>query len=504
MPTVYRGRLSKACAECRAKATRVHYTPHPSVSASDSVAELTCLQCDTARPSCGQCRRTGRVCTGYQDLETLRVLDQTKDVTRKGYAKAKHALVGRTEDPVVVMLPSDSLAVSAPKVFPQPKYLLRNAATSAFFAEYVSICQGPVKTDFDFVLSVYDKSKPHGMLSNAVAALGTLVVAKRNSDPTIWTAAAVEHACTLKQIRSSLEDAVVAIRDETLATVSLLALHEGLSVGFPYHSPWIAVHLEGAARLLHLRGHSQLRTGSGRRLFLRLTSMVISSSLHCRKALPSVLSQMLSFAQQFCRPDERVAVQLFELGGRLCELLEQHVPPRVEDEALLLEFAELAKLLEAWTDRLTPSYAVETVSSTWPNRFSYRGQHDEYSNHVAAAVWCKYRCMLILAYEETRRLAKHMQSLEVHHVGHHDLRYLRVHATARIKASSEDICRSVQYVVSGSDTMLSKSERERDRTVSMYAATAVLQPLQIAARASPEIRQWISERVMWIRAETSV
>lgn len=190
------------------------------------------LQCDTAQPFCGQCRRTGRLCSGYRQLDVLRVLEQTSDVVSRCTKRRQQTLTDSTCRRRFVRLwrpdcdvSSDS-AHSPLSVAYGPTFVLVGTAHNVFFAQYVNITSGHNKTEFDFVKTVYAGASADEMLADIIAALGMLFLARKNGDQSVKLAATHKYARALGLTQAALEDAERVKSDETIATVSLLALHE--------------------------------------------------------------------------------------------------------------------------------------------------------------------------------------------------------------------------------------------------------------------------------------
>lgn len=104
--------------------------------------------------------------------------------------------------------------------------MLAATAECVFFAQYVNIGAGFTKTDFGYVSPMYANATTDGMLADIVLALGMLALAKKVKDRAVMLAAAQRYTRALRQTQAALDDSKRVTSDETLTTVSLLALHE--------------------------------------------------------------------------------------------------------------------------------------------------------------------------------------------------------------------------------------------------------------------------------------
>jgi hypothetical protein len=171
-----------------------------------------------------------------------------------------------------------------------PGNVFHTAAVNEFFTQYVHPgCRGK-KSDFDFVLDVYNSSASTGMLADVIDAVGTLLIIRRSNYRSLNDMALNKYAQALKKLRKSIEQSQDAESDQTLATISLLALHESLTAGVGCPTAWDTVHLDGATRLLCMRGTRQFEAAVGHRVFLRLCTQIASPPLieHVRCATDNI------------------------------------------------------------------------------------------------------------------------------------------------------------------------------------------------------------------------
>ena len=117
------------------------------------------------------------------------------------------------------------------RTFPRPSYVLECVAKRTFFAQYIYISPAePTKTDFEWILPMYASVSQDGLLSDIVSTLGMLALAQSHKDPSIRLASRQRYTRVLNRTMAALEDNKNVRSDETLATVSLLALHEVMTV----------------------------------------------------------------------------------------------------------------------------------------------------------------------------------------------------------------------------------------------------------------------------------
>ncbi|KAK5113609.1 hypothetical protein LTR85_010838 [Meristemomyces frigidus] len=473
---VYRGKLSKACAECRAKKTR----------------------CDTGQPYCGQCRRVGRLCSGYRNLDGLRVLEQTSEVVsrcinrseRRPVRSPERKNVDRTQKPVSAAT-SGSVASPLPGVF-GPSFVLGVTAPNIFFTQFVNIGSGYTKTDFDFVKSIYPTVSENGMLADMVSALGMLSVARKNNEQSIRLAAAQKYARALCLTQQALEDADRVRLDETVATVALLALHESLMLETPYNMAISAIHLEGASELLRLRGQEQFRSKVGRHMFARLASQIVMSCLHAERPVPNSLLLLMREARNCLWVEETLAMVLLDIAARLSTV--PTLGNNYEMTALLAAYhasVAIERDLADWAASLTSRFLFRRVTGKQSDE-TLLATHDIYETHIAAAHLNRYRCIRIGVNEKILRFTELISARLPE--ADKDIISQQQQSLACIVRLSEDICYSVRFFLDRGEAHLSRE----GSGPSMYASTTILPPLYIAAnkdRVAPHMYQWILAQI---------
>ena len=148
------------------------------------------------------------MCSGYQDVDGLRILNQTKAVTSS---------MGKDAVPASPALPIQ---------FPGQDYVLTSTASCVFFTEYYNPAAGFVEFDFDFITPIYRHAKADEILTTIVAALGMIFLARRSKNKSLIVEAAHKYSLVLKMGAEALCDIATAKSDEMLATVWLLSLYE--------------------------------------------------------------------------------------------------------------------------------------------------------------------------------------------------------------------------------------------------------------------------------------
>jgi hypothetical protein len=208
------------------------------------------------KPSCSQCKRAGRTCTGYRDPSGLRFRDESDKLRIKHQRLADSEggnNVTKTASPAVVGL---DIATSASKALtnsglqsssqvPTPTgsllslYLGTSAedqATCFFFKNYVLADYKYHSSGFQYLLDVYGKEKIGTALSESVVSLGMVGLSHFWGASSIMAHANAKYNSALRLVSSRLRNIEEAKSDQTLIAVMLLGLYEVFSPNLPYSS----------------------------------------------------------------------------------------------------------------------------------------------------------------------------------------------------------------------------------------------------------------------------
>lgn len=103
----------------------------------------------------------------------------------------------------------------------------------------------------------------------------------------------------LRSTNEALASPTEATRDETLAAILILCLHEGFATTDRRASSdnWTA-HADGATALLKLRGTQQLETNTGLLLFLHVASIITMAAVQRQRSVPADFHRLVSKARE--------------------------------------------------------------------------------------------------------------------------------------------------------------------------------------------------------------
>ncbi|KAF2659632.1 hypothetical protein K491DRAFT_675375 [Lophiostoma macrostomum CBS 122681] len=200
---VYRGKPSQSCAECRKRRNR----------------------CDLKRPSCTQCVRAKRTCTGYRDVLDVMFCDQSSKVATLAQGES-----GRSQDCSREHQQGQDSTIVAQRagptrftdvVFYQP---LNELAITFFMNTYVG--GEIVHSQFDYLPAMYARHYTNASLQECIRAVGLAAYAKATRRKDLLEPAIKSYVLALRNVNSTISTPSKAVQDSTLICILLLAMFE--------------------------------------------------------------------------------------------------------------------------------------------------------------------------------------------------------------------------------------------------------------------------------------
>ena len=196
-------------------------------------------QCNLAQPSCSQCRRAGRICSGYRDTNTLAFRDQSNQTASKfrkvliNDKEQSHAGIlpkeqgqnrdsGSTDGSGALIPARDTIALTTKTLAPSPY----DQAVAYFISNYVLQDSGSKMSYFDYLPQAIGRTDSISPLLSVVKSIGLAGIGHTQHDPQVQLVSTREYSAAISGINTALQDPTRAKKDETLMTVFLLALYE--------------------------------------------------------------------------------------------------------------------------------------------------------------------------------------------------------------------------------------------------------------------------------------
>ncbi|KAL4918200.1 hypothetical protein BDW62DRAFT_182036 [Aspergillus aurantiobrunneus] len=222
------------------------------------------IKCDEALPECGNCRVYGRPCPGYR-LESIfrNETSKVEQLVKKSGGLSSGSQPGRRRDSTSPSLTIYQVADST----------WEERALCYFFDQYTS-GEDPdeAMSYLSFLPSLYttcrengsDESTSSSCLRLAVDATALMTLSNHVNAPPLVFRAREFYGSALRGLQQALATQTQAVKDETFATMVLLALFEDIT---GERNGLASSHAAGFEFLMKLRGEGQLGHAQGRGLF---------------------------------------------------------------------------------------------------------------------------------------------------------------------------------------------------------------------------------------------
>ncbi|CAI6341220.1 unnamed protein product [Periconia digitata] len=225
---VYRGKPSSACLECRKKRSR----------------------CDQAVPSCGQCVRTKRKCSGYRNTMDLMFFDQTQEAAQKSRQQSQPAS-SRSRSitpPTKQTIQTAAIQQSLSNVVICES--LDDLAVNYFMRIYVG--NNPDTAQFGWVSGLADSTggRSSSELQQSLKAVGLAGYARVSQRPDLLMTATRSYMAAVREINHKLSSSKLGDDENALVTaVVLLAMFEIMALPNEEGYRNFSRHIRGAVSI---------------------------------------------------------------------------------------------------------------------------------------------------------------------------------------------------------------------------------------------------------------
>ncbi|KAK4551641.1 hypothetical protein LTR86_011015 [Recurvomyces mirabilis] len=393
-------------------------------------------------------------------------------------------------------------------VSPQP--VLTSTACGVFFTEYLNSTAGFARCDFDFISPIYGKVEADGMLASMVATLGITFIARKSKSRSLLPAAGHCYSRVLRLTAAALLNSETAKSDEMLATIWLLALHESIALGGLRVKNSCSAHLDGASKLLLLRGEGQFGSDIGRGVFLRLVGWIVSrvplfafghrltklqvlNCLACSTPVHLPLLRLMHTGWKHYHTEAQAELALLDLASELCVIVSpkcKTVHPSIRAKYQML--IDLDSRITAWPSTLTERYAIRRVHARDVAPLQW---YDIYHCHVSAVVWNRYRRIRIETLELIVQYAQLLANEDYKPDQAWETSQRR--AVCALSRLSEDVCYSVPYLLN-QGALVKKPSQQDCNDITICGGTSVLVALTLATnkeRVPAMMNEWMLDQI---------
>ncbi|KAK4081650.1 transcriptional regulator family: Fungal Specific TF [Trichoderma aggressivum f. europaeum] len=470
------------------------------------------------------------ICLGYRNLLDLNFQDQSNDVIRNYKAPARK----KRHVPTRVVKSQASVSTGVPvdpadhgPLCSDKTALIIPTATLVYSVEeiarsylYVNYMTGGSRCSYMSYLLPLMENSQNSAVNAAVNAVALAALSNIRLSPNTMLKAQKEYTTALSKTNLALKDSVLCKTDGILAAVVMLGIFEVMTCSDgSFIDRWVH-HMEGATRLIEIRGSEQLSRKEGLDLFTQLRAQVSLSRIYQERYSSSVFNKLTEKVQRDQNPNDQILDQLATIVTRLTDLCanvtNRHIvsPTEIIRTALKLD-SELVSLMVGVPRLLRygivniPMFDGKPITkAVWGDSYHI------YQSIPASSMWNNYRSIRIIIQELIINTLKNLEDSESDDIGLSQRSSLASQASQTALQLVEDICASVPYNLDigiEDDTDLKGSALKATHTsishgldmmstLSLFRASGAgglttMWPLLVAANsgfACDELRKWIA------------
>ncbi|KAM5475410.1 hypothetical protein MauCBS54593_001098 [Microsporum audouinii] len=489
---VYCGKPSKGCNECRRRK----------------------IKCDQTEPSCLQCTKGGRTCTGYRNQLDLMFRDETRKTAHKASTKAQKQRNSKSPIPSSSKDSTDSNSSASlislrssntPEEISRSLSMNLNQQAICFFLHNYVIPSTPTSGRVGYMHSLQTASSE--AVTACMASVGMATLANINYSADLRIAAREQYAHALSLTNAMLRDPIKAKQPEALDTVMLLGMFEVITCRSNRSlSSWRSHH-EGALALLKLRSTPSPEDIVNFRMFVQARGQILSSCLLTSSRAPPFLAGVPRECQAALPKSEALLEDVTTLLVKLCNLraeIEDRTltsPDHIISQAFILEAEFIASEAELWEHypyEILPVLGRETPPS--PADEVYGSYYHSYTDYFVPNIYNALRGARILITEIIDEASPKLSPSSTLYSQIDNLPLLMEQSRTAALQAAIDICASVPYDL-GSVEIKRKDGTNLGRNGRAVGGYVLLWPLCLAGDlpyAPTSLRDWAVNRFEYI------
>ncbi|KNG44328.1 hypothetical protein TW65_08679 [Stemphylium lycopersici] len=218
---VYTGKPSRGCGMCKSRR----------------------IKCDEKRPTCGNCKKSARVCPGYPDDFDLVFRDENKAMAKRarkssGTTPSNSSTGGSSSQtsphlaPLQAFDPSfdfDTFVWNLENAVPPTITLAPECeAVPFFFKNFIALPQQAESTRgyLEYLVPLYNRARPSSVLHLATTAVAMATCGQYPGRQQLLREAVSTYGKALKKLHEDLKDPKMSKSDETVLAILIFSLYE--------------------------------------------------------------------------------------------------------------------------------------------------------------------------------------------------------------------------------------------------------------------------------------
>lgn len=408
------------------------------------------MQCDRKKPSCSQCLKTSRECTGYRHAIDLVLRDKSHEVAQQ-YAKASLPTMEHETDKSrpsrngenigfkSAIIPASALGHKDRAAY---NHLFHNLVLTQQITPSSATCSVAMFTKtfkdsayLDYLPTLLLSPKPSPILNTCLEAVSLMYCSQQKSKSSLLPQARATFQEATRKVREAISQTADVSSDDLLASVMLLALLAILSPDTQSELGMWDVHFKGAIALLHARSPETLQ---GKALQNILSQILNLGAMHAFQMKKPMSPQLLTCLRYSLQLEYSVQVQFWELLVKITELQHLIKERRYSDPEIIERLISIDTEIKAYYEAIVQGHDEDRVWKTY-------GHENDYPLHRRLQPLNNLRVARMRLNELIYIHAKNCIGSNKHNIGQNNIRLNSQTFTAAkvVQTMAEQIYRSV-------------------------------------------------------------
>ena len=264
-------------------------------------------------------------------------------------------------------------------------------ATAFFLSNFVLGADGPTEGHLEHILQVNYEVDEYLLAS--MKAVGFAGLSGSFHDPALLVNARKHYVTAVRRTNVALRSPNQIKRDSTLLTVLVLSLFERVAGGDSESLIDYEHHVKGAAAILKIRGREQLNSPGGRRMFIQVTSNLLSYCMLQEMHIPVPILELRE--EPLIRADvaKLESMQVLDMAITSVEFIASVKDGTITDPSYIVARAlEIDKDFEMIFSKAPMSWRYETMyDANADPRAVFAGCYHEYDSVWTGRMWNVFR-----------------------------------------------------------------------------------------------------------------
>jgi Fungal specific transcription factor domain len=275
-------------------------------------------------------------------------------------------------------------------------------ATAFFLSNFVLGADGPTEGHLERILQIDYEADEHLLAS--MRAVGFAGLSGSFHDPALLRDARKNYITAVERTNVAIRSPDQVKQDSTLLAVLILGLFEKVAGGDRESSAGYEYHVKGAAAILKVRGREQLNSPEGRRIFIQVTSALLSLCMQQEMHVPASILELREEPSIRADVSKLESMQVLDMTITFVEFSASVKDGSISDPSYIVARAlEIDRYFKMIFFNAPMSWRYKTVyDANADPRFVFAGCYHEYDSFWTARMWNVFRVVRLSLHTDIR------------------------------------------------------------------------------------------------------